>query len=92
MSVNKGRDFYKILGVDKRATTEQIEKAYKVLFNEMAISAKDDKHKDAVDKFEEVREAYMTLRSPDRRKAYDQKVTHTINLDQAYNIFESFFK
>jgi curved DNA-binding protein len=91
MSFDKGKNYYKLLGVDQKATPEQIEKAYKVLFNEMAIDAKSDKHKEAIEKFEDVREAYMTLRNPDRRNAYDRKVVQHLNLDQAFQIFEDFF-
>lgn len=91
MSTNKGKNYYGVLGVDKKATTEQIEKAYKILFNDMTINVKEGKHKDAIDKFEEIREAYMTLRNPERRSAYDRKLAQTINLDQAYKIFETFF-
>lgn len=91
MSFNKGKDYYTILGVNKKATQEQIEKAYKILFNEMTIGAKSDKKDEVTKKFEDVREAHMTLGNADRRAAYDKKSGPQMNLDQAYKIFESFF-
>ena len=54
-----GRDFYKILGVSRSATDDELKKAYRKL----ALKYHPDKNKDpgAEDKFKEIAEAYETL-------------------------------
>lgn len=65
-----GRDFYKILGVDKKATKKEIKKAYRKL----AMKYHPDKNDDegASDMFSEVGEAYETLADDEKRKTYDR--------------------
>ena len=66
-----GRDFYKILGVSKRADTNQIKKAYRKL----AKTLHPDKNRDdpeAEDKFKDLGVAYETLKDPELRKVYDR--------------------
>lgn len=70
--LGKGKDYYQILGVDPKATQEQIEKAYKVKFAEWGMHPENAKNPEAVKKFEELREAYMTLRNSDRRATYNR--------------------
>lgn len=65
------KDYYKILGVDKSATAEQIKKAYRKL----AVKYHPDKNpgdKAAEDKFKEATEAYEVLEDAEKRKKYDQ--------------------
>ena len=65
------KDFYKILGVEKSATAEEIKKAYK----KMAIKYHPDRNpgdKDAEEKFKEAAEAYSVLSDPEKRQRYDQ--------------------
>jgi len=65
------KDYYKILGVDKSATAEQIKKAYRKL----AVKYHPDKNpnnKTAEEKFKEITEAYEVLEDPEKRKKYDQ--------------------
>jgi molecular chaperone DnaJ len=67
----KHEDFYKILGVSKQATEEEVKKAYRKL----ALKYHPDKNpgnKAAEDKFKEATRAYETLKDPQRRKLYDQ--------------------
>ncbi|MDQ1266035.1 MAG: curved DNA-binding protein, partial [Bacteroidota bacterium] len=73
------KDYYKILGVDKNATTEDIKKSYRKL----ALKYHPDKNKDnkeAEDKFKELSEAYEVLNNPEKRKKYD-------NLGSSYSRF-----
>jgi molecular chaperone DnaJ len=64
------KDYYKILGVNKEATKEDIKKAYKKL----AKKYHPDLNKDpsAADKFKEVNEAAAVLADPQKRQQYDQ--------------------
>jgi curved DNA-binding protein len=63
------KDYYKILGVDKKASQAEIQKAYRKL----AKKYHPDTNKDprSADKFKEINEAYEVLRDPDKRKKYD---------------------
>ncbi|SHK95616.1 curved DNA-binding protein [Chitinophaga jiangningensis] len=65
------KDYYKILGVEKSATADQIKKAYRKL----AVKYHPDKNPDnkaAEDKFKEINEAYEVLSDEEKRKKYDQ--------------------
>ncbi len=64
------KDFYKTLGVEKKATPDQIKKAYRKL----AVRYHPDKNKNekgAEAKFKEVNEANSVLSDPEKRKRYD---------------------
>ena len=64
------KDYYKILGVDKNATKEQIKKAYKRL----AKKYHPDLNKDdgAAEKFKEISEAASVLGDDNKRQQYNQ--------------------
>lgn len=65
-----GKDYYKILGVTKKATEQEIKKAYKKL----ALKYHPDKNKErgAEEKFKELAEAYEVLSDKRKREIYDQ--------------------
>lgn len=63
-------DYYKILGVDKKASAEDIKKAYRKL----ALKWHPDKNpnnKNAEDKFKKISEAYAVLSDKEKREQYD---------------------
>ncbi len=64
-------DYYKILQVDKSASTDDIKKAYRKLARKMHPDLNPN-DKDAQKKFQQVNEANEVLSDPEKRKKYDQ--------------------
>lgn len=64
------RDYYEVLGVDKKVTKDDIKTAYRKL----AMQYHPDKNKspDAEEKFKEISEAYGVLEDDTKRQQYDQ--------------------
>jgi curved DNA-binding protein CbpA len=62
------KDYYKILGVEKTASAEEIKKA----FRKLAHQYHPDKQGGNEDKFKEVNEAYQVVGNEEKRKQYDQ--------------------
>lgn len=62
------RDYYKILGVSRSATPEEIKRAYRKLAHEHHP----DKKKDDGTRFKEINEAYQVLSDPQKKAQYDQ--------------------
>ena len=64
------KDYYKTLGVEKKASEEEIKKAYRKL----AMKYHPDRNKGdkkAEEKFKEISEAYAVLSDKEKRKQYD---------------------
>jgi len=63
-------DYYKVLGVDKKASGDEIKKAYRKL----ALKYHPDRNqgnKSAEEQFKKISEAYAVLGDPEKRKQYD---------------------
>lgn len=65
-----GKDYYRVLGIEKGATDEEIKKAYR----KQALRFHPDKNKSAgaEDKFKEVAEAYDVLSDAKKKDIYDR--------------------
>ena len=70
----KYKDYYKILGVARDASADDIKKAYRKLARKYHPDV--SKEKNAEESFKEVSEAYETLRDPEKRAAFDQLGSH----------------
>lgn len=74
------KDYYDILGIPRKASLEDIKKAYR----ELALRYHPDRvpegqKKEAEEKFKEVSEAYAILSDPQKRALYDQRGHSGIN-------------
>ena len=69
-SPRDNKDHYSVLGINRRATAEEIKKGYK----KMALKYHPDKNKDcptAADNFLRIKDAYEILKEPSSRRKYD---------------------
>lgn len=98
----KSEDYYKVLGVERNATDNEIAKAYKKL----ALKYHPDKNPDnkaaAEENFKTITEAYEVLHDAEKRKIYDQVGKQGlqgggggggggVSFQQADEIFKAFF-
>src|SRR6266850_2397149 len=70
----KYKDYYKILGVERGASEEDIKKAYRKLARKYHPDV--SKEPNAKEQFQEVSEAYETLKDKEKRAAFDSLGTH----------------
>lgn len=85
------KDYYKILGVEKNSTQEEIKKAYRKL----ALKYHPDKNpndKAAEEKFKEITEANEVLSDPEKRKKYDQLGANWKQYERAGGASDDWFR
>lgn len=78
------KDYYRVLGVSKKATQAEIKKK----FRKLAVQYHPDKNPDdakAETKFKEANEAYEVLGDPEKRKKYDELGSNWKQYDQYKN-------
>ena len=70
---SKKKDFYKILGVERNASTDEIKKAYKKLAMQWHPDRymDEEEKKNAENKFKDITEAYSILSDPQKRQQFD---------------------
>ncbi len=93
------RDYYEILGVERKADDEEIKRAYRRL----AMQYHPDRNvgdKEAEEKFKEAAEAYEVLRDPEKRNRFDRyghagleglNVPHFSNAQSVFDLFGDLF-
>ena len=64
------KDYYKVMGVARDASQEDIKRAYRKLARKFHPDV--SKEKDAEEKFKELQEAHEVLKDAEKRAAYDQ--------------------
>ena len=68
------KDYYKVLGLDRKASQDEIKRAYRKLARKYHPDV--SKEAGAEDKFKELNEAYEVLKEPANRAKYDQYGEH----------------
>ena len=68
----KAKDYYKILGVPRNASEQDIKKAYRKLAMQYHPDRNPGKEEWANEKFKEINEAYGVLGDPEKRGQYDR--------------------
>jgi curved DNA-binding protein len=74
-------DYYKVLGIDKKASQEEIKKAYRKLARKYHPDLNPD-DKEANNQFQLVNEANEALSDPEKRRKYDEYGENWRNADQ----------
>mmetsp|Transcript_26587 Transcript_26587/g.70192 ORF Transcript_26587/g.70192 Transcript_26587/m.70192 type:complete len:357 (-) Transcript_26587:211-1281(-) len=99
----KSEDYYKVLGVDRTATENEIAKAYKKLALKYHPDKNPDNKEEAEKHFKVITEAYEILHDADKRRNYDQFGKQGlqggggggpgggVSFQQADEIFKAFF-
>jgi len=67
-----GKDYYKVLGVDKNTSPEEIKKAYRKLALKWHPDRNPNNKEEAESKFKDIGEAYSVLSDARKKQIYDQ--------------------
>ena len=95
-------DYYKILGVNKTSSSDDIKKAYRKLALKWHPDKNPNNKEEASNKFKEISEAYDVLSDTNKRNQYDQfgnnvntfrnNTGFNRNFTDPFSTFESFFR
>ena len=69
--MNSKKDYYKILEINKNASTEEIRKAYKKLAGKFHPDKNPENKEESEKKFKDITEAYSVLSNPSKKSDYD---------------------
>ena len=79
------KNYYEILEIDKNASPEIIDKAYKTLAKKYHPDLQDEAHKkESEEKFKIINEAYQVLSNQEQKALYDQKLVASIVSQDQY--------
>ncbi len=74
------KDYYKILGISKEASQEEIKKAFRQLARKYHPDVNQG-NKEAEEKFKEINEAFQILSNPKKKEQYDQYGSSAFSAD-----------
>ena len=85
------KNYYEILGVNQKASQEEIRAAYRKLARQYHPDLHQNS-KEAEERFKEINKAYQTLIDPERRKKYDREIAsfRTYSKSETENISDIF--
>ena len=66
------KDYYKVLGIQRSASSDEIKKAYRKLALKWHPDKNPDNPEEAQSKFQEINAAFEILSDPEKKKTYDQ--------------------
>ncbi len=89
---NQLPNYYELLGIDSKASQEEIKQSYLNRVKEWHPDKNLDRSREAEEKTKELNEAYHILSDPERRKAYDRMLQYTKGKKFAEYINDEVFK
>mmetsp|Transcript_110147 Transcript_110147/g.355525 ORF Transcript_110147/g.355525 Transcript_110147/m.355525 type:complete len:328 (-) Transcript_110147:63-1046(-) len=94
----RSSDYYKVLGVDRTASDQEIAKAYRQLARKYHPDKNPGNKEEAAENFKRVTEAYEVLQDSEKRKTYDQfgkeggARESPVDFNHADQVFKAFFR